>query len=137
MTANQTAPAPPAATELTSLTERLYQDGIIGPPGRLHPRLGRDLGEDIMAAFDEARAARTAPSVAGRTATTSRSTPRRCAASSSWPATPGCGAVSEAVLGPDYRIVEVGFDIPLSRRDEPALAPRLPDARRRPATSAG
>jgi len=39
--------------------------------------------------------------------------------------------VATEVLGPDYEIVELGFDIPFAG-DGPALAPRLPDTRHDP-----
>ena len=53
-----------------------------------------------------------APSAAARTAGTWRSTRRRCSGSSTSPPTPGSRPSAAAILGPDYQIVEVGFDVP-------------------------
>ncbi len=43
---------------------------------------------------------------------------------------PWVAGMCEAVLGPDYQIVEIGFDVPFQGGEVPALASRLPLAAR-------
>jgi hypothetical protein len=122
MTANQTAPAPPAATELTLLTERLYQDGIIGLPRAFTRDWVRQLGEDVNTAFAEARARPDGAVGRGPHRYYVEIHPEQLHGFVELASHPWITAVADAVLGPEYRIVEVGFDVPLAG----AVAPSTP-----------
>lgn len=114
MTAHQTVPAPLPAAELGALTDRLYRDGIIGLP-RAFPRdWVRQLGEDIDTAFAEARARPDGAVGRGPERFYVEIHPEQLRGFADLAGHPWITAVAEAVLGPDYRIVEVGFDVPLA-----------------------
>ena len=117
-------PADPAPggidADLAADLETLVRDGVVGRAGALGRDAVERLRQDMEAAFSEA-IARPGGAI-GRG-------PRRwyvelhpqalrdfaAIAGHSWIA-----AMSEAVLGPDWRIVEVGFDTPLTgARDQP------------------
>jgi hypothetical protein len=112
MTTNLTAPL--TAADVESLTGRLYEDGIIGLPGAF-PRewVGR-LGEDIDAAFAEARARPGGAVGRGPNRYYVEIHPEQLRGFADLAAHPWITAVAEAVLGPEYRIVEIGFDVPLA-----------------------
>ncbi|MBE8518506.1 phytanoyl-CoA dioxygenase family protein [Amycolatopsis sp. H6(2020)] len=109
-----TAPAPLPAAELAALTERLDSDGIIGLP-RAFPRdWVRQLGEDIDTAFAEARARPDGAVGRGPNRFYVEIHPEQLRGFTDLVTHPWITAVAEAVLGPGYRIVEVGFDVPLA-----------------------
>ncbi|KDN18021.1 phytanoyl-CoA dioxygenase family protein [Amycolatopsis rifamycinica] len=114
MTAHQTAPAPKAAAELAALTERLDADGIIGLPGAFSRDWVRQLGEDIDTAFAEARARPDGAVGRGPNRFYVEIHPEQLRGFTDLVTHPWITAVAEAVLGPEYRIVEVGFDVPLA-----------------------
>src|SRR5688572_2411885 len=90
----------------------LYGDGIIGLPGAF----GRDwvvrMGEDIWRLFDEARQVQGGALPRGPERWYVEVQPERIRGFVDIVTHPWFVAVSEAVLGPDYKVVEVGFDIP-------------------------
>ncbi|WP_370962076.1 phytanoyl-CoA dioxygenase family protein [Amycolatopsis sp. cg9] len=114
MTSHQTAPAPLPAAELATLTERLHRDGIIGLPQAFTRDWVRRLGEDIDTAFAEARARPDGAVGRGPNRFYVEIHPEQLRGFAELAGHPWITAVAEAVLGPDYRIVEVGFDVPLA-----------------------
>lgn len=113
MTAPRTAPAPLPAAELTRLTDRLHHDGIVGLPQAFTRDWVRELGEDIDTAFAEARARPGGAVGRGPHRYYVEIHPEQLRGFTELAAHPWITAVAEAVLGPEYRIVEVGFDVPL------------------------
>ena len=100
-------------------------DGIVGRKGAFSREFVQLMREDIDAAFDEARPGGAVGRGPHRWYVEIHPRPARLRG----PRRPPVGApVCEAVLGPDYRIVEIGFDVPFAGRGQPAVAPRLPDA---------
>lgn len=90
----------------------LYGDGIIGLPGAFSPAFADGLREDIEILFEEARAIPGGALPRGPERFYVEVQPERISgfveiATHAW-----FVAVCEAMLGPDYRIVEIGFDIP-------------------------
>ena len=90
----------------------LYGDGIIALKGAFSPEWADRMREDIDRLFEEARAVPGGSLPRGPERFYVEVHPERVRgfvdiATLSW-----FVAVCEAVLGPDYRIVEVGFDIP-------------------------
>ncbi|MET8851513.1 phytanoyl-CoA dioxygenase family protein [Amycolatopsis sp. NPDC004625] len=110
----ETVPAPLPAAEVGALTARLYTDGIIGLP-RAFTRdwVGR-LGEDIGTAFAEARTRPGGAVGRGPNRFYVEIHPEQLRGFADLVTHPWITAVAESVLGPDYRIVEVGFDVPLA-----------------------
>ncbi|MFF1614586.1 phytanoyl-CoA dioxygenase family protein [Amycolatopsis sp. NPDC058278] len=113
MTAHHAAPAPLRAAELAALTGRLDADGIIGLPGAFSRHWVRQLGEDIDTAFAEARARPGGAVGRGPNRFYVEIHPEQLRGFAELAGHPWITAVAEAVLGPAYRIVEVGFDVPL------------------------
>ncbi|MGW3962650.1 phytanoyl-CoA dioxygenase family protein [Amycolatopsis sp. NPDC005003] len=109
-----TAPVPLPAAELTALTGRLATDGIIGLPGAFPRDWVRQLGEDIDTAFAEARARPGGAIGRGPNRFYVEIHPEQLRGFTDLVTHPWITAVAEAVLGPEYRIVEVGFDVPLA-----------------------
>jgi len=109
-----THPAPLLPADLAALTGRLAADGVIGLP-RAFPRdWVRRLGEDIDTAFAEARARPGGAVGRGPNRFYVEIHPEQLRGFAELAGHPWITAVAEAVLGPDYRIVEVGFDVPLA-----------------------
>ena len=109
-----TAPAPLPAAEVTALTDRLHRDGIIGLPRAFTRDWVRRLGEDIDTAFDEARSRPDGAVGRGPNRYYVEIHPEQLSGFADLASHPWITAVAEAVLGPEYRIVEVGFDVPLA-----------------------
>jgi hypothetical protein len=90
----------------------LYGDGIIGLKGAF----GRDwvlrMAEDIRQLFEEARSAPHGALPRGPQRWYVEVQPERVRGFPDIATHPWFVSVCEAVLGPDYRIVEIGFDIP-------------------------
>jgi hypothetical protein len=114
MTAHRTTPAPLPAAELAALTDRLHQDGIIGLPQAFTRDWVQRLGEDVDTAFAEARSRPDGAVGRGPNRYYVEIHPEQLSGFADLASHPWITAVAEAVLGPDYRIVEVGFDVPLA-----------------------
>jgi hypothetical protein len=102
----------PAVFEPADILRGLYGDGIIGLKGAFSPGFADQMHEDILALFDEARATPGGALPRGPQRWYVEVPPERVRGFVAIATHPWFVAACEAVLGPDYRIVEVGFDIP-------------------------
>lgn len=91
----------------------LYGDGIIGYKKAFDPAWVRALGEDIDVLFQEALARPGGAVGRGPKRYYVEIHPERLRGFVDLVTHPWVDAVCRAVLGPDYRIVEIGFDVPL------------------------
>jgi hypothetical protein len=90
----------------------LYGEGIIGLKGAFSPELANTLYEDMMVLFEEARQVPGGTLPRGRERWYVETQPERIRGFVEIATHPWFVAVCEAVLTKDYRIVEIGFDIP-------------------------
>ena len=106
--------------DVASIMGGLYGDGIIALKGAFTPDWADVLREEIMALFEEARKIEGGALPRGPERWYVEVQPERISgfvdiATHSW-----FVAVCEAVLGPEYKIVEIGFDIPFpGAQDQP------------------
>jgi ectoine hydroxylase-related dioxygenase (phytanoyl-CoA dioxygenase family) len=117
MTRTVAAHGQPADSEVTgadvqNALKALYTDGVIARKGTFSREWVQALGEDVMAAFAEARSRPHGAVGRGPNRWYVEIHPQALRGFVELAGHPWVQAVSEAVLGPDYRIVEVGFDIP-------------------------
>jgi hypothetical protein len=91
----------------------LYGDGIIGLKGAFEPEWADRLREDIEVLFKEALALPGGVVGRGPNRYYSEVHPERIRGFLDLVTHPWVVAVSKAVLGEDYKIVEIGFDVPL------------------------
>ncbi|MFE9724892.1 phytanoyl-CoA dioxygenase family protein [Streptomyces sp. NPDC005794] len=92
----------------------LYTAGITGHRGAFTPQWADAMREDIETAFAEARGREGGAVGRGPNRFYVEIHPEQLRGFVDLVDHPWVRAVSEAVLGPDYRIVELGFDIPLA-----------------------
>ena len=90
----------------------LYGDGIIGLKGAFSPEFADTLYDDMMVLFEEARRVPGGTLPRGRERWYVETQPERIRGFVKIATHPWFVAVCEAVLTKDYRIVEIGFDIP-------------------------
>jgi hypothetical protein len=90
----------------------LYGDGVIGLEGAFSRDWVERMGEDIWTLFEEAKQVPGGALPRGPNRFYVEVHPERVRGFTDIATCPWFVAVCEAVLGPDYRIVEVGFDIP-------------------------
>jgi ectoine hydroxylase-related dioxygenase (phytanoyl-CoA dioxygenase family) len=90
----------------------LYGDGIIALKGAFPRAWVERMREDVMALFEEARQVPGGALPRGPERWYVEVHPERVRGFVDIAVHPWFVAVCEAVLGPDYRIVEIGFDIP-------------------------
>ncbi|MBV8784572.1 MAG: phytanoyl-CoA dioxygenase family protein [Gammaproteobacteria bacterium] len=90
----------------------LYGAGIIGLPSALPPEWADELREDLTELFEEARATPGGALPRGPERYYVETHPERLRGWVAIVTHPWFVAVCEAVLGPHYKVVEVGFDIP-------------------------
>ncbi len=90
----------------------LYGDGIIGLKGAFTPEWADTVRDDIWTLFREAQAVDKGALPRGPERFYVEVQPERIRGFVDIATHPWFVAVCEAVLGPDYRIVEIGFDIP-------------------------
>jgi hypothetical protein len=109
---NQTAAAP--LTPSAHLVAGLYTDGIIACKGAFSREWAATMHEDIMAAFEEAIGREGGAVGRGPKRYYVEIHPEQLRGFVDLVTHPWVTAVSEAVLGPDYEIVEIGFDIPFA-----------------------
>jgi hypothetical protein len=100
--------------EPAELMGGLYGDGIIGLKGAFSRDFADRMREDIETLFEEARQVPGGALPRGPERWYVEVHPERIRGFVEIVTHPWFVAVCEAVLGPDYRIVEVGFDIPFA-----------------------
>jgi ectoine hydroxylase-related dioxygenase (phytanoyl-CoA dioxygenase family) len=99
--------------ERARAVEQLYADGIIGFKGAFTRDWVARLGEDIDTAFREALARPGGAVGRGPQRYYVEIHPEQLRGFADLAGHPWITAVAEAVLGPEYEIVEVGFDVPM------------------------
>jgi len=102
----------PPVYEAADIMGGLYGEGIIGLKGAFSTGFADQLHAEIMRLFEEARQIPGGALPRGPHRFYVEVQPERIGGFVEIVAHPWFVAVCEAVLGPDYRIVEVGFDIP-------------------------
>ena len=90
----------------------LYGDGIIGLKGAFSREWVQELGEDIDVLFRDALSRPGGAVGRGPNRWYVEIHPERVRGFVDLAAHPWVVAVCESVLGPDYRVVEIGFDVP-------------------------
>ena len=100
--------------DVEALTAQLHADGIIGLKGAFDRDWVRRLGEDVAAAFEEARARPGGAVGRGPHRFYVEIHPEQLRGFADLAGHPWIDAMATSVLGPDYEIVEVGFDIPFA-----------------------
>ena len=103
---------PQTTYEVSSIMGGLYGDGIIACKGAFSRDWVARLGEDIDIAFDAAMKRPGGTVGRGPKRYYVEIHPEEIRGFVDLVTHPWVMAVSEAILGPDYRIVEIGFDIP-------------------------
>jgi hypothetical protein len=93
---------------------RLYRDGITARKGAFTPEWADRLGEDVDAAFKEALSRSGGAVGRGPNRYYVEIHPEQIRDFVGLVDHPWVRTLCEAVLGPDYRIVELGFDVPLA-----------------------
>ncbi len=101
-----------APYDVAAIMGGLYGDGIIACKGALTSAWVRRLGHDIDTLFAEARRRPGGALERGPNRFYVEVHPERLSGFADIVAHPWVHAVCAAVLGPDYKIVEAGFDIP-------------------------
>ncbi len=101
------------AVDVSADVETLYRDGITARKGAFAPEWADRLGEDIDAAFKEALARPGGTVGRGPNRYYVEIHPEQIRDFVGLVDHPWVRSLCTAVLGPDYRIVELGFDIPL------------------------
>lgn len=103
----------PPAYEPADIMRGLYGDGTIGLKGAFDAAFADRLREDIERLFEEARSHPVGALPRGPERFYVEVQPERIRGFVEIATHPWFVAVCETVLGADYRIVEIGFDIPL------------------------
>jgi hypothetical protein len=98
--------------DVAAIMGGLYGDGIIGRKGAFDREWVRRLGEDIEVSYRDALARPGGAVGRGPNRHYVEIHPEEIRGFLDLVTHPWVVAVSEAVLGPDYRIVEIGFDVP-------------------------
>jgi hypothetical protein len=115
MTTRESAPSfpvPELGYDPEPIVRDLYTDGITALKGAFSLDWIRQLDEDVAAAFDEARSRENGAIGRGPQRWYVEIHPEALRGFVELAEHPWVRTVCEAVLGPDYTIVEVGFDIP-------------------------
>jgi ectoine hydroxylase-related dioxygenase (phytanoyl-CoA dioxygenase family) len=92
----------------------LMQDGVVGRRGAFTREWAAAMGEDIMVAFEDARSREGGAVGRGPNRYYVEIHPEQLRGFVDLVTHPWVTAISEAVLGPDYEVVELGFDIPFA-----------------------
>jgi hypothetical protein len=107
-----TAAHAPTSHDVSSAVDALYRDGIVGLKGAFPRAWVERLREDMEAAFQEAISRPGGTVGRGPRRYYVEIHPQALRGFVDLATHPWVVAMSQAVLGPDYRIVEVGFDTP-------------------------
>jgi hypothetical protein len=102
------------ATDISADIAKLYRDGITARKGAFTPEWADRLGEDVDAAFKEALPRPGGAVGRGPHRYYVEIHPEQIRDFVGLVDHPWVRTLCEAVLGPDYRIVELGFDVPLA-----------------------
>jgi hypothetical protein len=113
-TATSGAVQPLDDTRRDELVNTLVTDGIIGLKGAFAPEWADVLGEDVMAAFEEAKVREGGAIGRGPQRWYVEIHPEQIRGFADLAGHPWIVQVATEVLGADYEIVEVGFDIPFA-----------------------
>ncbi len=100
------------AYDVDALVKGIYTEGIIGLKGAFSREWAQQLREDIDVLFEEAIQRPNGALGRGPKRYYVEINPERLRGFAELVAHPWVHAVSEGVLGPDWKIVEVGFDTP-------------------------
>lgn len=102
-----------ATIDATAAREAIYADGVVGQKGAFTREWAEELSEDLNVLFQEAL--RTPNGALGRGPRRYyvEIHPERLRGFEAIATNPWLTAVCEEVLGSDYEIIEVGFDVPL------------------------
>jgi Phytanoyl-CoA dioxygenase (PhyH) len=98
--------------DVAAIMGGLYGDGFIACKGALEREWVQQLGADIALLFDEARAQPGGALERGPNRYYVEIHPERLRGFTDLLTHPWITAVCKAVLGPDYKVVEAGFDVP-------------------------
>ena len=109
-----TAVTPLDAARRAELVSMLTTDGIIGLKQAFSPEWADRLGEDVMAAFEEARVREGGAIGRGPQRWYVEVHPEQIRGFADLAPHPWIVDIATEVLGPEYEIVEVGFDIPFA-----------------------
>jgi hypothetical protein len=108
-----TIPVPDGVDDETAaVVTALYTDGILGKKGAFSREWALQLGEDIEVAFDEARSRKNGAVGRGPKRYYVEIHPEQMRGWLELVDHPWVRKVCEAVLGPEYQIIELGFDVP-------------------------
>ena len=108
-------PVPPGTdAETAAVVQALYTDGIAAHKGAFSRDWAAQMGEDIETAFAEARSRENGAVGRGPNRWYVEIHPEQLRGFVDLVDHPWVRSVAEAVLGPQYQIVEVGFDIPFA-----------------------
>jgi hypothetical protein len=108
-----TIQAPTTPYDTAAIMGGLYGDGIIALKGAFERRWAEELGEDIAVLFQEALERPGGAVGRGPKRYYVEIHPERIRGFVDLATHPWVVAVCDAVLGPEYKIVEIGFDVPL------------------------
>jgi hypothetical protein len=113
MTTTATSQAPASTdADIQAKRDTIYSDGIVGVPGAFSTEWADQLRRDIEVAFEEARSREGGAVGRGPNRWYVEVHPEQISGFVELVTHPTVTAVCEAVLGPEYEIVEIGFDIP-------------------------
>ncbi|MFB6549827.1 phytanoyl-CoA dioxygenase family protein [Streptomyces sp. NPDC056405] len=99
--------------DVSENVESLYTDGITARKGAFTPQWADQLGEDVDKAFEEARSRPGGAVGRGPNRYYVEIHPEQIRGFVDLVDHPWVRSLCTATLGPDYRIVELGFDVPL------------------------
>lgn len=109
---NATLSSQQSQYDIAAIMGGIYGDGIIGLKGAFHRRLIEELGEDIASSYTAALARPGGAVGRGPMRHYVEIHPEDIRSFVEIVTHPWVVAVSAAILGPDYKIVEIGFDVP-------------------------
>jgi hypothetical protein len=113
-TAPSSQDAPVTDADRAEAVEALMTDGIIGRKGAFSREFVAQMREDVDAAFEEARSREGGAVGRGPNRWYVEVHPQALRGFAELVDHPWIRAVAESVLGPDYKIVEIGFDTPFA-----------------------
>jgi hypothetical protein len=110
----------PSAEALVRQRETLYRDGIVGLPGLFPTAWADELHEDFEVAFAAARQRRRGTIGRGPSRYYFAVHPEQVRGFAELVGHPAVARLCEEMLGTDYEVVELGFDVPLpGAKDQP------------------